>query len=799
MEAEPSRRRASTPEPSHRFSNSQWPTRTRRLIEELHVLASGWLCAPLQRALENFTDHLFEQAERARNGIEQQAYMNSRETLLRGRKQVEKAFIESIARSLERIGEPCPAPVAGDADLSLSLINPVEQEMTATLEKITARGISRAGPTLFELGYRLAVLIGSPPLEGADQPLGPQALTTAFRDATAPLELPSEHDLQLFACFDHELMRRIGPFYEMINRHLLADGLLPQLRAYSVAPAPARHGAASRQAHAEGAPAQHSGAAGTSPGEPIAVLDSLRELLAQRRSGGTEGYGDGAVASTEELQTALDALQQHLSQVTAHASRELRSAQLLRKELLEQLNAGRPAGSPPTRLSTEQNDTVELVAMLFEHMGKQVPKGGNARSVLGGLELPMLRMAVTDHDFFEKREHPARRFLGTVTEAADEWLDAPGGEPDRGIQAKLEQLIERASHEPPSAGLYTSLLADIENHLGELKLRAQAAEKRHVKAMQGRERLDQACRRAAALMAERFARSSPHGLQRALLNLAWTDVLTLTLVRHGEKHPACVARLAMTDQLLGLAPVTDRAQLQRDVQAGLRQIGMSAEEAALVTQCLTTQGKKARPQSDDAPSATALVMRLKQQQRLGEHPPAHGTAPAAGNPVETPSTPQPSPAATPAPPGPETRPAPPADTARNAADHGPVTKPVRATKAPRPARAASIDPREKSLRQRLRKLPFGTWFECIDADTGRTVERKLAWYSTMSGQALLVNRRGRRSEEVGLDELARRIAHGRMREKPDTRENMLDRAWRGLTSNLRRASQSHAGLDARGA
>ena len=111
-----------------------------------------------------------------------------------------------------------------------------------------------------------------------------------------------------------------------------------------------------------------------------------------------------------------------------------------------------------------------------------------------------------------------------------------------------------------------------------------------MEAAQGRERLDQARQRASELMAERFAQSPPRGLLRALLDRAWSDVLALTLLRHGEESEAFRAQLAITDQLLGRLPTDDRLQLQQDVEAGLQQIGMHAEESVQVAQRLLGAG-----------------------------------------------------------------------------------------------------------------------------------------------------------------------------------------------------------------
>jgi hypothetical protein len=797
MQAEPSARHAPRLESAYHVARGRFSARTRRLIEDTYELATEWLRMPLEQALDDFAKGLFINAEHTRSGLDQRAQMDSREQLLRGRCDVAGAFVRRIGEALDQLGQRTPPAKEAHVTQPLGLVQRDEHELASALEKVAARGMARGAP-LFELSYRLAVLTGTPPLEGAAQPLGPHVLTRAFHAATAALELPLRHQLALLNSFDRMVMQQIAPLYEKINAYLLGDGLLPHLNAYLLPAAPARDAArtqrtdktreqAQRRAQRDNdsAPAPQHG----SNDAPIAVLDNLRELLAQQRGERGAG-GSGLAVSTTELESALSALQQHVTDVTEHTGRELRSAQRLRQELVAQLNRNRPADSAKRHLSRAQDDTLELVARLFEQLGHQVQGDGNAHAVLGGLELPVLRMALADEGFFEHPEHPARRLIETITQAADDWLDAPGGDPDRTLRAKLDQVVERASTEPPTAGLYATLLANIEQHLADLKMRAQVAERRHVKAMQGRERLADAHQRADELMVERFTRGTPHGLMRVLLDLAWKDVLTLTLLRHGEEHPRFRAQLAMTDQLLGLTPVTDRTQLTQEVEAGLCQIGMAGEEASQIAQRLVTADAQMRANGEVAPSTTEIVMRLKQNPRLGSPAAEPANAPAASS--ATPSANAPAAQATggrtaeSAPPDITTAPrhspehASPAEAAAHRANG--ADDPQRPARSPAPANA-----HEARLNQRLRRLPFGTWLECRDPGSGANVQRKIAWYSTLSGQALLVNRRGQRIEEVALAELARRMAAGRVRILPERRDNLLDRAWRNLTGSLRRA------------
>jgi hypothetical protein len=100
-----------------------------------------------------------------------------------------------------------------------------------------------------------------------------------------------------------------------------------------------------------------------------------------------------------------------------------------------------------------------------------------------------------------------------------------------------------------------------------------------------------------------------------------------------------------------------------------------------------------------------------------------------------------------------------------------------------------LGPKEARIHNHLRQLPFGSWFEFVDPVTRQISHRKLAWFSPLSGNSLFVTRRGQRSDEMNLQELARAMANGLVRELPPQRDGMLDRAWRALTSNLLRPEQ----------
>ena len=101
---------------------------------------------------------------------------------------------------------------------------------------------------------------------------------------------------------------------------------------------------------------------------------------------------------------------------------------------------------------------------------------------------------------------------------------------------------------------------------------------------------------------------------------------------------------------------------------------------------------------------------------------------------------------------------------------------------------ADLTPEETQILERIRSLPFGTWFEFTTNQQGATVRRKLAWFSTLTGRCLFVNQRGARTDEKSLEQLARDIARKQAKIWSENPELMIDRAWKAIMGTLKQFS-----------
>ncbi|MEO7149052.1 MAG: DUF1631 family protein, partial [Rhodanobacteraceae bacterium] len=377
----------------------------------------------------------------------------------------------------------------------------------------------------------------------------------------------------------------------------------------------------------------------------------------------------------------------------------------------------------------EQRDSIELVSLLFDRLLDETRAGGTAQHLLARLQVPLLRVALTDRSFFTRRAHPARRLLNTVAETANAWMDASDGEVDTQLADKLQRAVDRVLGEfTGDLSLFERLVDDLEAHVNSLRRRAEIAERRQLEAAQGRDRLEQARAQAGAAIKERLAGKKIAPLTRALLEQAWSDALALAILRHGENSEAFHRRLAAADELLREPKERDDARLLVELEDGLGQVGLHGPEATQLARRVLDLPPSASAR-EDAPSPTELAVRLKTRQRLGD-------------------------------------------------DEAP-------TSAEEPALPTPPSVEEQRTLARLKTLPFGTLFEFIVNQQGQRVQRKLAWYAPATGRCLLVNVRGTPASERRLEQLARLMTLGQARLVAQQEGSLIDRAWNALVSGLR--------------
>ncbi|UYC17257.1 DUF1631 domain-containing protein [Xanthomonas campestris pv. phormiicola] len=497
--------------------------------------------------------------------------------------------------------------------------------------------------------------------------------------------------------------------------------LLAAARGRATAPAAPSAPAGTANATPAGAFSPASGAAAATPMPAPGGPAAPRAATAN----GTTTAAAKASAPAVPTASLLQALGELQAQPPAHSTLAgLRGRRQVRDVQAALLATLRTEHGPQAALAPQDADTFDLLGLLYAEIEREVRSDAPAAALLERLQVPLVRAALQDSAFFVRSQHPARELLNAVAESGATWLSEEDTDPQ--LLLKLNQTVDRVVEEyEGDEQVFEQAHQDIQAQYRALAHKAEIAERRHIEAARGKERLEVAKELASATLEALCRTWQPPKFVQALLNQAWSDVLTLTLLRQGEDSDAWRERQQLSQCI---AEVTCRAsggepdpELVGEVRSALLQVGYHQDEAEAIARRLSTPGG-----GDTLTSRTELSAKLKARTRLGDQ----------GEDGE------------------------------------------------RPLLAPRNDT-EQAAYSRLRSLPFGTWFEFVTNQQGDLKRQRLSWYSPITDRALFVNQRGHKTAEYSLDALSRLLAQSQARIVTEDRARLIDRAWHATVRALR--------------
>jgi len=248
--------------------------------------------------------------------------------------------------------------------------------------------------------------------------------------------------------------------------------------------------------------------------------------------------------SSQDLLRLLSHLQQYVPKVEDSDDFDLRAQ-------LEQLISRVSARSGKFRVvGTMDEDVINLISMLFEFILDDRNLPSSLRALIGRLQIPMLKVAVIDKSFFSRGSHPARRLLNEIASAALGW----GGRDDTqrdSLYARIDQIVQRLLHDfVDDTAIFTELLVDFLAFTSDERRRSELLEQRTRDAEQGRALAELARQRVQQALNDRLLGKTLPQVVVRLLQEAWSKVLLLTCLKHGDQSAEWASGLQAMDDLI---------------------------------------------------------------------------------------------------------------------------------------------------------------------------------------------------------------------------------------------------------
>ncbi|WP_310446812.1 DUF1631 domain-containing protein [Thiobacillus sp.] len=299
----------------------------------------------------------------------------------------------------------------------LSLVGDQDFELTLAVDKATSRLRFNCAEELVALDARIAHLTARPNLGENDNPLGPRALCEALLDGITQMNVSQEIKIVLMNQFNLVLTTELAGIYQAINRYLVNHAVLPDLKAGTKARAQSRHAPASVQ----GSSAAQAAAGGD--------MFNLFEQLAGGGNGaggssagaagggglsgaaGGSGFSGAAGGGGFSLLDSLSQLQLGAMRLPDGGSFEL---PILEAASIQ--NVLRSLQQSPVMQSASPLDAVlvDAVAMLFDVVFDEAAIPDRLKAQIARLQIPVLKAAMLDRNFFSEQNHPVRRMLDAI-------------------------------------------------------------------------------------------------------------------------------------------------------------------------------------------------------------------------------------------------------------------------------------------------------------------------------------------------------------------------------------------------
>ncbi|OUR68436.1 thymidine phosphorylase [Cycloclasticus sp. 46_83_sub15_T18] len=523
------------------------------------------------------------------------------------------AFIGAVSKNIlsfsdeligkEKLELASFSSVTVETGLSLLAIDEVENKLL--LEGYISGCEGRLSKLLHALRSRIEFVTKTDGLNESKNPFGPSVLMNSYADLIQAESFSQEVENILYQSFSEIVLSGLGEVLDTINELFIDAGVLPKIpikRSRSVvnkgantaSPVhPVQQPAYSPQQFSSPlqqlvnpsdlpATAVQNMAVANTQLDPVLYGNLLGMAQAYRGSAGENVQADGLQVAGEQLPT-----NELISTLTSIQHAGADTQQSVRAQIGTKIQV-----DGQRQPYAEQDDTlIDVVAMFFDVILQDRHLPDVVRAMIAQLQIPILKVAMMDKDFFAKKSHPARQFLNALSQAGL-GVSEKNTKIKNSVFEKMESLVARVLMDFDSdIVIFADLFAEFELFMQQQQRQVDVIEERSRAATRSSEQLELTKRKAAYEVALRLNGQTIPEFVQVFLDSVWNDVLVLALLRH-EREPQEVGKcLQVIERLLcsvnkpgsvaeKKAILANLGRLLKDLKVGLENISYDFHQSS---------------------------------------------------------------------------------------------------------------------------------------------------------------------------------------------------------------------------
>jgi len=487
------------------------------------------------------------------------------------------AFLHQASSTLEKalrveiaLLSPQAKSRARNAAQPLTLIPYEEMD-----NKVVLGGISKPFELLYSdqlqtLNVRLAFLLERDILRVSQNPFRPEVFLIALQQAWVAFDPDPASANLLLPLLKPGMFVELGPMLEALNLVLQRKGVLPgSVDAYQgrkadapkapAVPVPAR--ARSNQAvlaeqlrqFFAGADAVENDIDLSIPDLPMVPMipggswvqgpaqgfhGVMNNEAAQRLS--QVGAKRPLLNYLAQLQKSMPAQRMQDGAATVAGAAPSTSAKVF---YLPKIKESVPQGS----LSRNDESTIDLLSAIFDAVFQDQSISQEIRDLIRFLQIPVLKAALVDKDFFFQEAHPARRLIDLLSRMGWEQRKGPEDPLFQAMQRSVDRVGRDYDHE---LSVFTEAVNELEASIKAEESAAAAAIAEPIASALKQEKVAEAGKSAKAAVALRIGSGEVVAVLEAFLENQWVSVLTIAYSIEDDKPGAVNNATRAMDELI---------------------------------------------------------------------------------------------------------------------------------------------------------------------------------------------------------------------------------------------------------
>jgi len=724
-------------------------------------VSAGLLKNYLQKSIANHLEHIEQRLFDAADSKEMDDVTGDIQVLQKASQYLSSLYIDSVIKNLSSFstdknvhtGNTFYSSTESSDWSSLELLATDEIENQLLLDGYISDCESKLSEVLYALQRRIEFISNAKELKNSKNPFGPAVLMNTYVELIKGESFSKEAHKILCESFSEAVLTNLGNVLDEINEQFIQANILPTLPKPKVK---ISDGVSKKEATSfvnekvarvlsEGTEAQTQTQTQADATEyvdqahmmQIADIDpglynGLVEMAQTYRSKvGEKNVSDGLVVTGQPLPTTelIDTLTT-LQKEAAVDGLDINESVRLQIGSRVQVNGERQPYA-------EQDETlIDVVAMFFDVILQDRHLPDTVRAMIAQLQIPILKVAMMDKDFFAKKSHPARKFLNVLSQAGL-GVSNENRQIKSAVFEKMEELVARVLMDfDNDIEIFAELFEEFDIFMEQQQRQMDVIEERSRKVTKSTEQLELTKRQAAYEIALRLNGKSIPEFVQLFLDDAWKDVLVLALLRR-EREPTetqecidVIERLIVSvvepaDGKARAEILEGLARLLKDIRVGLENISYDFHESAPFFKELESWHKRILTtetnNQDDIPVANEVVL------------------------VDF-------------------------DEELCASLEEDLLHELESEMAQMP---------DDKFSKKANKMEVGDWVEYKSAE-GATLRAKLSWKSAVTMQCLFVNDRGAKAMDISMADFAEELRQQRMSLVGQEKAPLVERVLEGM-------------------